>query len=141
MGLSAERWYPVLLGALSCLAWWYNDLGFPKAAENLLAAAISLGAILAGFLATAKTVLIALRGTEVMKDLHRSAYIKDFVSYLAWGLWGAFGFAVWSLVGFFASTASKYFQLPWVFLAVFSSAAFFRVTYILIRILDHTSKE
>jgi hypothetical protein len=137
MGRFLEQWIPYAAATACVAAWYWFDLPFPKDVKEFLAAALSYGAILTGFLATAKAILMALPSDSVMGQIRTSGYIDDLVSYIAQAFFGSIIFCTINLVGFFLdlSKLAREFQLVWIFFAVMSSLAFVRVGRILLRIL------
>lgn len=125
MRLWVEKAYPYIGGVI---------------AGALLASSLTLGAILTGFLATSKTILISLHGSGVMEKLKSSTYIKELISYLAEAIWLSFGFSLLVLLGFFLSNSSNYFfDVAWIAAGVMSAFAFIRVTNIILKIIRHNS--
>ncbi|MGE5523160.1 MAG: hypothetical protein ACM3SS_05540 [Rhodospirillaceae bacterium] len=144
MSLWVERWLPVVLAALATAAWRYVDPQptlSEQAVNDFLSASINIGAILTGFLATSKAILMALPADSVMGRIRSSRYIDDLANYLAQAIWGCLTFAVANLVGFFAighfQASWEWFGTVWLALAVFSVGAFVRVTTIMLQILRH----
>jgi hypothetical protein len=142
MKLSLERNYP-LLGALSAFAlWWYFSPPFPAAEKEFLGAAIGIGAILTGFIATTKAILAALPSDSVMGRLRATGYVKDLISYLEAALYTCLAFAIYGLFGFFLqadghSNLNTWYARGWVFLAAYALLAFHRVTQLLLKIIGH----
>lgn len=131
-----ERIYPFAIALLAGAAWYYSNLKFPiNETKEVLASAISLGAILTGFIATAKAILAALPSDSVMRHLRSSGYIDDLIDYLASSLYGCLAFSVYCLVGFFVSPLSNLYVIIWMMLGAFALSAFFRVVRILLKIL------
>lgn len=137
MGLRWERSYPYVGGAVAFAGWWYACPSFPADVQPVLGASLTLSAILTGFLATSKAILMSLHGSTMAKGLRESGYIDDLVSYLAQAIWLAFGFSVLSLVGFF-SRPQPYFGALWFAIGVLTGLAFIRVTVIFLKILHHS---
>lgn len=134
MNLTFERWYPYLAGALAALAWWLVEPGFHAGSSDILSASLTVGSILTGFLATSKAILLSLSDTAIMKDLKRSKYLRDLVSYLAQAIFFSFGYAVISLVGFFLN-GNQIYWLLWVAVGVTAALTFVRVVSIQLKIL------
>lgn len=129
-----EKVSPYLLGAVAAGGKWYLEIPFPEVAA-VASAALTLGAILTGFLATAITIILALEDLPVMRRLRETGYIKDVIDYLRAAIWLCFFFSIWNIVGFFVDTASDWFGVIWMFLAVASAVAFKRFTGIMFKIL------
>jgi len=135
-----EILYPILLACLTAGLWWKFKPVFPPDEKEFLAAGLSIGAILTGFITTAKAILVALPSDSIMGRLRASGYIDDLILYLAHALYSCFFFSIYCLAGFFLLEANKqvltkYYGVIWIFLAVFSAAAFYRVSNFLFRII------
>lgn len=143
MKLWVEKHYPAIFAIASAVAWWNFSPNFPRDEKEFLGAAISVGSIFTGFIATAKAILAALPNDNVMARLKQSGYIKDLASYLTHALYGYLAFSVYGMMGFFfleekSPSLSKYYAIGWIFLAIFSLLAFHRVASVLIRIISHS---
>lgn len=142
MRLRIERHYPVLLASLGVAAAWYFSFALPFGAEKeLLAAALGLGAVLTGFIATAQAILMALPSDSVMGRIRSSGYLAELVGYIAQALSGGLFFCVACIVGFFVLAADpvvkKIFAVTWVWSALFCAFTFYRVTTIMLKIMRH----
>ncbi|WP_152034631.1 hypothetical protein [Paracidovorax avenae] len=142
MTLSVEKVYPLAFAALAAGLWWFFLPSFPRDEKEFLGAAISVGSIFTGFIATAKAILAALPNDTVMGRLKKSGYIKELVSYLAQALYGCLSFSIYGMMGFFlleerAPSLGKYYAIGWIFLAAFSLAAFHRVASVLMKVISH----
>ncbi|MCA0198914.1 MAG: hypothetical protein LCH59_12490 [Proteobacteria bacterium] len=134
MKITHERWYPRLLGIATAAAAWtlckYFGIKLPQG-ENMLSALVSLGGILAGFLATMKTLLMGMK-EESISRLKKSGYMPHLRDYLSEALWGSLALCVFAVAGFSPSvgaTSSVYLSVL-VGLFVYSFAALYRVTRI-----------
>ena len=139
MNLKIERYYPHVI-SLACGVIWYR-LGqkLPMDEKEFLAAALSLGAVFTGFIATAQAILMALPSDSVMAQMRTAGYIPDLVRYIAAALMGGILFCILCLIGFFLLSATPliklYFSTTWLVIGVFGLLTFHRVTYILLRIM------
>lgn len=145
MKLSIERRYPFLGATFAASVWLWLSPPFPTAEKEFLAAAISIGAILTGFIATAKAILAALPSDSVMGRLRASGYVKDLVSYLAASLYGCLAFSIYGLLGFFLQKdgehqLNSWFACGWVFFATYALLAFHRVAQLLLKIIGDEPK-
>ncbi|MDH0848303.1 hypothetical protein N5D66_10185 [Delftia tsuruhatensis] len=145
MKLWVEKYYPVLLASAAAYAWWRFSPSFPRDEKEFLGAAISVGSIFTGFIATAKAILAALPNDSLMERLRESGYIKDLASYLTQALYGCLSFSVYGMAGFFfleqqSPSLGKFYAIGWIFLAIFSLTAFHRVASLLIKIISHGSR-
>ena len=136
MALFLERVYPYVVAFAAGLLWFRFGASLPPG-PDILGSSLTVGAILTGFLATAKAILMAL-DSPVMNRIRDTEYIKDLVSYLSQAVWLSFLFCGISLIGYFVDTATFYFGLVWIFVAVAMAAAFIRVVNIMLKILRHT---
>ncbi len=141
MRLWQERHYPLALALVAGVLWQLFDVRFPTSTETLLASALTLGSILAGFLATAKTILISLAGSSTMASLRRTGFLNYVIEYVASGIWSAFGFSVLSLSGFFFSPPPDWYATVWIVGGVYAGATFVRVTRILLKVLRNIQRE
>jgi hypothetical protein len=141
MSLWAEKIYPLVFAIAAAVVWNYFSPNFPRDEKEFLGAAISVGSIFTGFIATAKAILAALPTDSVISKLKSSGYIKELASYLTQALYGCLTFSVYGIVGFFlleekTPSLSKYYALGWIFLATFSLFAFHRVARVLIALIS-----
>jgi hypothetical protein len=143
MGLTIERYHPVVLAVVSSIAWAVLSERFsftmPPDEKEFLAAALGLGAVLTGFIATAQAILMALPTDSVMGRLRSTGYIDDLVEYIGRALHGGFVFCVFNLIGFSAmhleADAKRVYWAAWVLFAVYSACTFLRVSKIMLRIM------
>lgn len=140
MSLFIERWYPWIFGAAAGVVWYRFGPSLPMDG-NFLSSALTLGSILAGFLATAKAILLGMQGSQIMRDLRRSGYIRDLVAYLRSGIYASFSFSIVSLAGFFNLSGNAVYGAVWCAMAVLAAAAFYRVVQILLRVLHFADRE
>lgn len=132
--LTWERIYPGVLALICAGAWWHFGHPFPTARmDAFLSAALTYAAILIGFMSTAQTLII---GMPVMGALKSSGYLDVLLQYMRWATHSLIFFSVLNLLGFFLPTdAPLWFQGAWILVGVFSLAAFYRVTSILLKIM------
>lgn len=102
----------------------------------MLASSLTIAAILTGFLATAKAILISL-DSPLMNRIREAGYINDLVSYLSQSIWLSFSFCCFSLLGYFVQTNVTWYGLAWIFLAIATGCAFVRVTNIMLKVLKY----
>lgn len=133
MNMFLEKTLPYLLAVVACIVWWRYDLHLPS--DNaVLGSALTIGAILTGFLATAKAILMAL-DSEIMRRIRTTNYLDDLVSYLSEAIWFSFGFCFLCLVGYFIDIKSNIYGELWILVGVSAAANFVRVTNIMLKIL------
>lgn len=142
MPLWLEKTYPFLIGFFAGLAWYVFDGALPSDTSSVFSAGLTLGAILTGFLATSKAILISLNGTPVMIKLKKSTYINELVTYLAHAIWLAFAYSIVSMTGFFITNPQAWnFGEVWISIGTASGLAFIRVTLVILQILKLSDKE
>jgi hypothetical protein len=143
MGLIFEKYHPLAFSILAAVAWgWLSysvGVNMPRDEKEFLAAALSLGAVLTGFIATAQAILMALPSDSVMGRLRSTGYVNDLVEYIGRALFGGFCFCVISLLGFSilytSPTFKQVFWGLWIALGVYSGLTFLRVSTIMLRIM------
>lgn len=138
MSLSLERYYPVALALLiGGLSYKFNA-PFPGDEKEFLAAALSLGAVLTGFVATAQAILMALPSDSVMGRLRSTGYIDDLIRYIAEALYAGLIFCTMNVAGFYLLKDKHYFDIfssVWVGAFFYSVLSFMRVTRLMMRIM------
>lgn len=139
MGLRLEKIWPFLAAALSGAAAHWIGICLPADEKEFLAAALSLGAVLTGFVATAQAILMALPQDSVMTRIRNADYLDVLTSYIAHALNGTMLFSVITLFGFFLRSESvrlpAYYSTIWVAAGVFAGCAFYRVTKLMLTIM------
>src|SRR2546421_7200350 len=92
-----ESLYPWILATLCGVGWHFIDRALKQQPpDNVYSAAVSLGAILVGFLATSQSIVATMLQTNTIKDLKRSEFFKDFVGYLTAGIYAGVAFVIGS---------------------------------------------
>lgn len=134
--LTVERFYPYVVSFIAGVLWWHFSVTLPLDLKEFLAAAISLGAILTGFIATAQAILASLPTDTVVGRLRASGYIDDLIAYLAAALYGCLVFSIFSVAGFFViGRLPRWYGTAWAMMAMFSCLSFHRVSRIFFKIL------
>lgn len=144
MELTIERYHPIVLAILGGIISWYSlqylALSMPRDEKEFLAAALSLGAVLTGFIATAQAILMALPSDSVMGRLRATGYIEDLTKYIGSAFLGALLFCLISLTGFAVLyrdiVVKNVFWAVWVGFGVYSVFSFLRVSRIMLRIMQ-----
>jgi len=131
-----EQSTPYILGVSAMFIWWKMELTLPSG-DGILSSSLTLGAILTGFLATAKAILMTL-DSPIMRRLRETDYIDSIVSYLSQAIWLSFAFCIITLIGFFIDKSSFIFGIAWIGFGVTSAGAFVRVTNIMLKIIRHS---
>lgn len=139
MSLTFERWYPLFFATASVMVAVSLDMSFPDSDSyraGLLSAAISASAIFVGFVATAKSILMALP-SGIRQQLHDSSYIDDLASYLNQAMGSNLAFCVFNIAGYFPAAQTKLalFVPIWIGLGIYSVLSFWRVGRTMIAIL------
>lgn len=139
MSLVFERWYPVFFGLCAALFAALLDARLPTDSSylaGLLSASISASAILIGFIATAKSILIALP-SSFRKELHDSGYMEDLARYLNEAMSSNIIFCMLNIFGFFPifQLNVQYLSPIWIGTGVYCFAVFWRVGSIMVAVL------
>lgn len=133
MNIYFEKTYPYIAASVAGAVWFHFKGCFPTG-NDILSASLTIGAILTGFLATAKTLLMTL-DTPVMTRIRETTYAKDLASYLGEAIWLCFAFCILAMIGYFVKTSSVWFGVAWMFIAISGAFAFIRVTTIMLKII------
>ncbi|MDN2675908.1 hypothetical protein [Janthinobacterium sp. SUN033] len=141
MSLTVEKYYPFFLSAVAGCLWWYFSLLLPVDEKEFLAAALSLGAVLTGFIATAQAILMALPSDSAMGRIRATGYLPHLTNYIGTALYGGMVFCAVDLAGFFLLDNTKrlpvWFSVVWAIIGIFAALSFFRVTSIMLKIMRH----
>lgn len=141
MGLRTEKYWPFAASAIVGALAYRFELRLPVDEKEFLAAAISLGAVLTGFVATAQAILMALPNDTVMGRIRASGYLEELTQYISHALNGTLLFSIVSLIGFFLRVdpdrLPSYYGVIWVVSCTFALTAFYRVTSTLMAIMRH----
>lgn len=84
MSKQVEKWFP-LVGALGAAVAYYlllGSRGTPSDFDPVLSAAITVGAIAIGFLATVKAILVSIVNRRIVRYLRESGKWPNLVGYL-----------------------------------------------------------
>jgi len=139
-----ERWYPLAGGATVALAFLFvSPQAFPvqaDAAPSLFSAVISLAAIAVGFLATAKSILIAIENGIAVRQLKSVGLYETLVSYLVTATRWGFVLSVASILCFVIDLRQpagwhRFALTLWLFSLVTAGLTFYRVFEIFARVL------
>ena len=137
-----EVLYPWVLAVLGGIGWHFIDRALKQQPpDNVYAAAVSLGAILVGFLATAQSIVATMLHTNVIKDLREGDFFKDFVRYISSAIYAGMAFVVVSfvlLVGYpeLPSAIRHYAECLWIGTCVAALGTFLRATRLLAKVLE-----
>lgn len=137
MSLWFERSYPWLFGIAAGILAWLLEAPLPEGEKfsALLSASISVSAILVGFLATMKSIVMAV--PLVVSRLEQADYLSLLANYLSSATGANLFFCVLNIAGFFAFFEShlESFSPVWFGLGVYALLAFWRVTKIMVLVL------
>lgn len=136
-----ERIWPYLAGGAVTALWWCG-LGapFPDNADGLLAASGGASAVLVGFLATAKTIILSVGNTAVFARFKAGGFTRLLYAYLYEALLFGMLLLVISIVGFFMKGPGLIMlglSLAWVAVASCSLMLYLRITHLLFKLLHH----
>jgi hypothetical protein len=134
--LNQERAYPLIFALAIGAGAWLMGFSFPDDKKELLAAVVSFGAILAGFIGTAQTILMALP-QRVLGKLQNSGYMENLSAYLASALLGSLLISAASIAGFFnlPPIVNSYYPPLWAGIFVYAALTFWRVSRIVVLLL------
>lgn len=136
MKAQVDKWYPVVLGVIFAIAFLitnkYLEFSVSNDTKQLFTAAITISAISVGFLATAKSILISIRGTKIIKWMKDGGVYDQVVNYLMSAVNSCLGVAIVSALAllFDYSTVKvwhEYAFTTWIFLCVAAGLASYRV--------------
>lgn len=140
--LTFERWYPAIWAGFTLALAFLLDFSLPAdSRKELLSATISVGAILAGFLGTAKAILMALP-QPLMDKLRNSKYLVELARYLSAALFGSLAISAVGVLGFFTVTTrfDAIYSAVWLGLFTYAGLSFWRVSRIMLIILQTDPK-
>jgi hypothetical protein len=132
-------WILGLLGGASAVVWAWND-PLPRTLHDLLGATISVGAIAVGFLATAKSMLLSISKSRVVRELKNAGHFKRLTGYFMTAIRWSFLLAALSALGLLFDLDGNKQPHPWlfglwVFTLVAASACCYRVINLFAMIL------
>lgn len=146
-----ERWYPALISSLAVIAYLsiksIRSYMIPTSFSELLSAAVSISGIAIGFLATAKSILIAIDDREIIRKLKQIHRYKPILEYIWWAILWSFILAVFSAFGLLVDLTAIVtwgwihagcFAI-WLFVAVQCGLTCYRVVQVLYAILNYDS--
>lgn len=139
MSQLVERTWPYLLAVTIGALWWFGfGRPFPNDSDGLLAASGGASAVLVGFLATAKTVILSVSSSDVFKRLKDGGFHELLFNYLYEAIVAGMFFLLVSILGFFVTrtpAAPDWFSLVWVVAGLASLFSFARITHLLFKML------
>jgi hypothetical protein len=138
MSLSLERFYPLAVALLIGFVSFKACVPFPGDEKEFIAAALSLGAVLTGFIATAQAILMALPSDSVMGRLRSTGYIDDLIRYIAEALYAGVIYCIVNVAGFYLLKEKPHFEIysaVWIGTFIYSILSFIRVARLMMRIM------
>jgi len=132
MKLWFEKLYPYLYGVIASILWYELALKFPSA-DSILSSTLTVSGIFVGFLATSKAILMSM-SSPILDDLKSSGYIEELVSYIGQAIWVNLLFCSINVSGYFADTASCWYSVAWIGVAICALSTFIRVTHIMLKV-------
>lgn len=146
--LAAEKYYPWVAAAGAAVAGYQLGLNeaFFENRDTLLQSTLTLAAIFTGFLATANSLLISLRGSQVLGDLSSNGYLDDLLSYMTTATNASLSMCLWSLTGLFVDQPSYLadtgvYTTTWAALTGLTVSSFYRVSSLMIKLVKKASTE
>lgn len=148
MNRVVEKWFPVAVGLFVAAIYLavepLRNRPLPASFTALLSAAISVGGIAIGFLATAKSILISIDDKEIVRNLKKVDRYKSILKYIKSAIFWCFLASIASAIGLLIdlSPGSAWKLVDslmfacWIFLAVTSALASYRVVSVFYAILD-----
>lgn len=143
IGLTFERSYPYLLGgAIGVAVWYYGAVPSESRFDAMVTAAISVAAILLGFLGTAKAMLLTFRSAKYSWVKSKPAVWAVLIGYFRSALSSSFVACLLSLALLGVSIANlplalQPFVAPvWVAVFVVSVSTFYRVVAVFFALLQ-----
>ena len=142
MGLLIEKAWPYLAGAVFSLG-WYFFLGarFPTHVDNLMLATGTTSAVIVGFLATAKAIVLGLTNTPTFRALKDTGYSTILFRYFFEAILLGMLLLIFSIAGFFLPDngsqpqAPLWFAATWMFLGTCSVFGYLRVVRVLFKLV------
>lgn len=136
-----EAWWPYVASVIATVVYALaSNCKFPQPAENLLSASGGAAAVLVGFLATAKAIVLSISGTRIYKALKEGDFTSLFLRYTQEAIVVAICFLVVAMTGFFvidSVTGPEFWYPPlWFLSGTLSLTLFWRFASILFKMLQ-----
>ena len=125
-----ERQYPLLAATLAGVICWAAGVAMPVDANFVLAATVTFGAIVSGFVGTSLSILIALN-SPVMREVRKTKFIGTLERYLSRALMSGIVLSCTSLVGMWTAHEAWY-PAVWSFVLVFCLLCLVRLARIIL---------
>ena len=136
-GLLVEKSWPYVITLLVVICWFhFLQHHFPNPSDDLMLATGTAAAVLIGFLATAKAIVLGLTSTAVFKALKDTGYHSILFHYFFEAIVFGTGALVISIVGFFLPEPKPvWFAIIWVAIATVALFNFLRVVGFLFKLI------
>ena len=134
-----EKFWPYIMAVVVTCAWLFLAGGvFPTNIDNLMTATGTASAVLVGFLATAKAIVLGLTNSPVFLAIKAANYHRVLFQYFFEAIAIGTGLLLASVLGFFFSshTAPLWFSIVWVFVATSAMFTYGRVVCVLFRLIE-----
>lgn len=138
--LLIERIWPYVGAAAGTAIWFYvAGAKFPEKPDGLLGATGNAVAVLVGFLASSKAIVLSVSASAVFEKLSAAGYSQLLFAYLYEAIAAGMLLLVVSFIGFFfdSSALSIWYKSAWVAISLAALFCFFRVVGILFKLLRH----
>jgi hypothetical protein len=118
---------------------WYFWLGavFPSKPDNLLLETGTAAAVLIGFLATAKAIVLGLANSPIFRSLKETGYSNILFRYFFEAVVAGTLLLIASVIGFFfpESGPPKWFEVVWIAVATAAITNYLRVVGVLFKLI------
>ena len=143
MSRRLENAYPLILAFIAGTIYfiWFRRTTVPVLFKELLSSVVSISAISAGFLATAKSILFSMEKKRILQQLGNESrlyelLIQYLMSAITWSFLSAIISGFYMLFDWTKQEAwHSYLFGAWIVMVVLTSALCFRVIHILGRML------
>jgi len=129
-----ERYHPIVFGGIAGIVSYYFEWVIPSEHKgDILSASLTFGAIVVGFLATSKTILIGYKDNPAYQKLQSLGYIDRITDYLASAITVNLLYCALIMLCFFY--CPPYFMSLWMSFGVYGMLTFYRVVMLQIKLL------
>lgn len=125
-----ERQYPLLAAAIAGAIGWCFGMDMPAHPHHALAATVTFGAIVSGFVGTSLSILIALN-SPVMKKVRKTSVLASLERYLSRALMSGIVLSCTSLLGMWTAEETWY-PVLWLFVLVFCLMCLVRLARVIL---------
>lgn len=125
-----ERQYPLLAAVVAGVAGWCFGMEMPVHANYALAATVTFGAIVSGFVGTSLSILIALN-SPVMQKIRKTKVLVALERYLRRALTSGIVLSCTSLLGMWTAKQTWY-PIIWLSVLVFCLMCLIRLARVIL---------